>query len=90
MVRTPRRSFTTEFKEEAVRLVLQEGLSQSQVARDLDISVKSLSNWIAQAQSGNLKGSAALERLTPDQRRIRELERELKIAKMERDPAKAG
>lgn len=50
MVRTPRRSFTTGFKEEAVRLVLQEGLSQSQVARDLDISVKSLSNWIAQAQ----------------------------------------
>lgn len=34
----PRRSFTDEFKASAVRLVLEEGKSVSQVARDLDLT----------------------------------------------------
>jgi len=34
---------------------------------------------------GTLKASLGADKLTPDQLRIRELERELAIAKMERD-----
>lgn len=85
MERIPRRSFTTEFKEEAVKLVLEQKLTQAEVAKRLDISVKSLNNWVAQHRKGTLKGSKAYESLTPDQQRIKELGRELKIAQMERD-----
>ena len=38
-----------------------------------------------QQARGELKASLGTSRLTVDQRRIRELERELAIAKMERD-----
>ena len=85
MKRLPRRQFTAEYKAEAVKLVLEQGFSQSHAARQLNISVKSLVHWIHQHQGGDLKGSLGVDKLTPDQLRIRELERELAIAKMERD-----
>ena len=40
--RRERRSFTKEFKAGAVRLVLDEGKSISQVARDLDLTASAL------------------------------------------------
>ena len=41
----PRRKFTTEFKLEAVRLLLQSGQSQSRIASDLGISAALLGRW---------------------------------------------
>jgi len=38
-----------------------------------------------QQERGKLRASHGASKLTPDQQRIRELERELAIAKMERD-----
>lgn len=40
-----RRSFSREFKLEAVRLVTEGGLSLSQVARDLGIAESMLERW---------------------------------------------
>jgi transposase-like protein len=40
---------------------------------------------MAQAERGELKATLGATKLTADQQRIRELERELAIAKMERD-----
>jgi transposase-like protein len=44
------RRCTTEFKEEAVRLVLVQGLSISQVARDVGASQTTISKWVAKAR----------------------------------------
>ena len=41
-----RRAFTAEFRAGAVRLVLDEGQSMGQVARDLDLTPSSLGNWV--------------------------------------------
>jgi transposase len=45
-----RRSFTQQFKEEAVRLVVQEGLSVPKAAERLEISDKTLANWVRLAR----------------------------------------
>ena len=42
-----RRKYTPEFKSEAVRLVIEDGLSISQAAKDLDINQSVLSRWVA-------------------------------------------
>lgn len=42
--------YTDEFKADAVRLVEVQGLSVAQVARDLDINVNSLHNWVRKAR----------------------------------------
>ena len=38
----PRRSFTDEFKSEAVKLVLDGGNAVAQVAKDLDLTVSAM------------------------------------------------
>ena len=85
MKRIPRRIFTEEFKLEAIKLVTEQGLSIAEVGRKLDIATKSLRTWMEQQERGKLRASLGASKLTPDQQRIRELERELAIAKMERD-----
>jgi transposase len=85
MKRIPRRTFTAEFKAEAVKLVTQQNLTYAEASRKLDVATHSLRTWIAQHSRGELKASLGADRLSPEQLRIRELERELAIAKMERD-----
>jgi len=51
----------------------------------LDVTTKSLKTWIDLQAKGELKSSLGADKLSAEQRRIRELERELAIAKMERD-----
>ena len=85
MKRIPRRIFTEEFKREAIKLVTEQGLTMAEAGRKLDIATKSLRTWVEQLERGQLKASLGASKLTVDQQRIRELERELAIAKMERD-----
>ena len=85
MKRIPRRIFTAEFKAEAIKLITEQKLTPAEVSRKLDVATKSLRTWIDQQALGTLKASLGADKLPPDQQRIRELERELAIAKMERD-----
>ena len=85
MKRIPRRIFQEEFKREAIKQVNVQGLSIAEASKKLDIASKSLRTWMKQEQSGELKSSLGADKLTADQLRIRELERELSIAKTERD-----
>lgn len=85
MKRIPRRIFTEEFKLEATKLITQQGLTIAEAGRKLDVATKSLRTWMEPQERGKLRGSLGASKLTADQQRIRELERELAIAKMERD-----
>ena len=66
-------------------LVTEQKLTHAEVSKKLDIGTKSIRTWIEQQSRGELKASLGADKLTADQLRIRELERELAIAKMERD-----
>ena len=52
----PRRTFTDEFKANAVRLVLDEGKSVGAAARDLDLTESSLRNWVERARADRTHG----------------------------------
>lgn len=80
-----KRTFTPEFKVEAVRLVLAEGLGVKKAAADLGVSQSALRKWVS---AGQTKGSAAFPgsgNLSPEEHKIRELEKKLRLAEMERD-----
>ncbi len=76
-----RRSFTDEYKAGAVRLVLEEGKSVGQVARELDLTESALRNWVERARAGRGAGkpgvltTAEREELT----RLRKENRELRM-----------
>lgn len=48
----PDRKYTVEFREAAVKQVLDGKRSLRQVARALEMSDKTLANWVAQAKRG--------------------------------------
>ncbi len=76
--------FSPEFKTEAVRLVLDEKMSNAQVAKDLGISQTSISRWVRQAQADLGKGKNG--DLTTDERtELSRLRRDVRRLKMERE-----
>ena len=83
----PRRSFTDDFKANAVRLVLDEGKSVGAAARDLDLTESSLRNWVERARADRGKGklgvltSAEREELAQLRKENRELRTEREILK---------
>jgi transposase len=50
--RIPKRVYTGQFREAAVRQVIEAGRSANEVARSLDISAKTLGNWVRRARRG--------------------------------------
>ena len=58
MERRKRRSFTPEFKAEAVRQVREGGKSMPQVAKELDLTESALRNWVSEADGNKGKGPA--------------------------------
>lgn len=73
-----RRSFTAEFKDEAVKLVTERGLCVAQAARDLNIGESTLGRWVQKVE-GQVPGEALrwsereeLNRLRRENERLRE------------------
>src|SRR5438045_3036979 len=60
--RRARRSFTDEFKAGAVRLVLDEGKTAAEVARDLDLHSSVVGTWVKPARADRTKGRTGLHR----------------------------
>jgi transposase len=78
-----RRSFTPEFKDEAVRLVLESGRPISQVARELDVRPDQLRHW-KQEFTRPAREASPPPGETPEQE-LRRLRRELEVVRQERD-----
>ena len=55
-----RRKFNQDFREGAVRLVLETGKPIAQVARDLGINEGTLGNWVARERQARGGGRGAL------------------------------
>ncbi len=81
--RRPRRRFTDEFKQQAARLVLDEGKSVSAVARELDLTASALGLWVKQAQADRTQGRTGLT--TAEREELSRLRRENRILQEERE-----
>jgi transposase len=81
----PDRKYTAEFREAAVRQVLDGGRSVPQVARSLEMSDKTLENWVGKARRGQplLKRSPAqpVDEVRAELARLRQDNARLKLEK---------
>ena len=80
-----RRSFTREFKVEAVRLVRDRGVSVAQAARDLDVHENVLRKWVKDFEADPAQSFPGNGRMKPEQLEIERLRREIVRLKAERD-----
>ena len=86
---TTRKTFTTEFKLDAIKLAKKNG-NIEETARNLGIGAGSLNRWIRQQKQHNSEGRPVFTgkgkpALTEQETRIKQLEHDLEIARQERD-----
>ena len=81
--RRARRQFSEEFKEGAVRLVLDEGKTVGAVARELDLTASALSLWVHQARAERTKGKSGL--MKEEREELARLRKENRILQEERE-----
>jgi transposase len=75
--------YSKEFREEAVRLVLEGKVSQAQAARDLGVNIWTLRGWVkARMESGREGCPVRPETLEEENRRLK---RENAVLKQERE-----
>ena len=83
----PRQVFTKEFRVEAVKLVIEQGLTQMEVARRLKLSDKTLNRWVVLSRAGKLAGVDA-KRTVPVgslEAELSQLKKEIAVLREERD-----
>jgi transposase len=86
MERIPNGRYTKEFREEAVKMATDGGLSVLEISKRLSLPKSTLENWIRISKTGNLgKIGKAKRPLTELERELANVKRELALTKMERD-----
>ena len=86
MKKRARRTFSPEFKLEAVRLVVEQGRPVSHVARELELRPEQLRHWKQQLQASGAVARPAARLILEEENR--QLRRQLEVARQERDFAK--
>jgi len=80
-----RRTFSREFKVEAVRLVVERRVSMAQAARELGVHVNVLRSWVAAYRRDPSQAFPGVGQQAPEAAELTQLRREVARLKMERD-----
>ena len=79
-----RRNFTADFKFDAVKLVVEQGYSVSEAARNLGVSASALRRWVKDGREETMS-IPEIEALAQAQATIKEQVKRLKRLEMERE-----
>ncbi len=86
MKNIPKGRYAKEFREEAVKLVTEKGLSLPEAGRRLSLPTSTIRNWVEAFKAGNLGDLGKYQRpLTEIEIELAKVKRELVTVKMERD-----
>jgi transposase len=80
-----RRRYSREFKVEAVRLVIERGVSAAQAARDLGVHTNVLRNWVREHRADPGHAFPGVGQQRAEDAEVTQLRREVARLKMERD-----
>jgi len=83
LTRPKNKSFSPEFKEEAVKMVIETSRPVAVVAKELGVNESTLGNWVAIYRRDHAGDEPPLT--VSERARLRELEREARELKMENE-----
>lgn len=78
-----RKTYSREFKIEAVKLVTEHGMTRKQVARDLGVDIGTLRSWIKQFTDDPQRAFPGKGHVRDEE--LRQLKREVEQLRQERD-----
>ena len=79
-----RKVYSKEFKLEAIKMVLDQGINSTEVGRQLGVDGSSVRNWIKIYSDKKDESFPGSGKLSPNDQEIKRLKDELKTLKMER------
>ena len=82
---TTRKTYSKEFKLDAIALVVEQKYSKAEAARNLGLSPQMLGRWLKEAEDDNDQAFRGNGTLTPEQAEIRRLKEQVKRLEMERE-----
>ena len=80
-----KRSFSPEFRLECAQLVVDQGYTVRAACDSMGVSKSTLENWVRQFRKERQGETPKASALTPEQRRIQELEKQVRRIEMEKD-----
>ena len=80
-----RKVYSKEFKLEAIKMVLDQGINSTEVGRHLGVDGSSVRNWMKIYSNKKDESFPGNGKLSPKDQEIRRLKAELKTLRMERD-----
>ncbi len=81
----PRRTFAKDFKENAVMLVVEEGRTKTEVAKNLGINATMLGVWVRAFEASAKNAFPGKGKMNPFDQENKRLKQELRRVSMERD-----
>ena len=82
---TKRKTYSKEFKLDAISLVVEQGYSKAEAARNLGFNTNLLGRWIKDANNNDGHAFRGNRKSTPEQLEIRQLKVQVKHLEMERE-----
>lgn len=83
MTKKTRPTFSPEFRMECAQLVVDQGYSIREAAEAMNVGKSSMDKWVRQLKLEREGGTSTASPMTADQRKIRELEKQLRRSEME-------
>jgi len=80
-----RRTFRQDFRLESAQLVLDQGYSIGEAASAMDVGKSTMDKWVRQLKEERGGITTHPNALTPDQRKIQELEKRIKRIELEKE-----
>ena len=84
----PKKNYSPEYREEAVKLVIETSRPIAQVAKELGVQEGTLGSWVARYRREHASDEPELN--TTERARLRQLERETRALRMENEFLKKG
>jgi transposase len=80
-----RRSFDPQFRLESAQLVVDQGYSIRAACESMGVSKSTMENWVRQLRKERKGVTPKASALTPEQRKIQELEKKIRQIEMEKE-----
>ena len=85
MTKRTRRLFSAEFKLEAAQLVIDQNYSVIEAAQAMNVGKSTMDKWVRQLRNERQGITSKASPMTPEQRKIKELEKKIKRIELEKE-----
>lgn len=82
---TTRKTFSPEFRLESAQLVVDQGYTIKAACESMGVSKSTMENWVRQLRQERKGETPKAGAMTPEQRRIQELEKQIRRIETEKE-----